>query len=124
LGNFIGWFPFDPHVVGSKLEFTVLTEDQFSNAGVQNLSTGAEITIYPNPTDQLQHLDITLKTKMKLSVKLFDLNGREILSIFEGEAHSENMNFQINTNNFKTGLYVYRIEIGEKMYYKKMIVQQ
>ena len=123
-GNFIGWFPFDPHAHPSIMEVTVLTEDALSNAQVKELTQGAAIALHPNPANEVQQLDIKLPGNAHLEVRLFDLGGQVVSTIFEGQTQQEQISFEVNTRNLSPGLYVYEIRINDKVYHKKMLIQK
>ncbi|MEZ4839242.1 T9SS type A sorting domain-containing protein [Flavobacterium sp.] len=81
--------------------FTVV---KFGNALSENLSlaqNNQRNTIYPNPTTDF--LNFHLEDGIANSIRLFDINGREI---YRGEI----INNQLDVSNLTTGLYLGRID--------------
>ena len=72
----------------------------------------------------MQQLDINLPVNAHLEVRLFDLGGQVVSTIFEGQTQQEQISFEVNTRNLSPGLYVYEIRINDKVYHKKMLIQK
>ncbi len=81
---------------------------------VNEKSIHAPIKIYPNPAEDILHLELPLKSK----VQIFNLNGQ---MVFDG-AFAETKT-QINLGDFMPGVYLLKVVSGEWVYNKKVVVK-
>ncbi len=75
-------------------------------------------TVYPNPTDGASIIQLTLTAHQKGKVQAYDLNGRLVKNIFEGELSEGATNFAWDgtdeqQNALAKGSYVIKIETEE-----------
>jgi hypothetical protein len=68
---------------------------------------------YPNPFNPVTHFKVTLPQRQKLSVKVFDLLGREVAEIFNGVKPSGRHEFSWNAINSSSGVYFVKVNAGE-----------
>lgn len=78
-------------------------------------------TIYPNPTDGLAAIDITVSEAMPLQYQLMDMRGR-ILEEHSTAINKGSSTINIDVRNYESGVYFYRLMLGEKIVTKKLIV--
>jgi hypothetical protein len=64
-----------------------------------------ELTLYPNPFNNSSMLNVKSNAESHVSIKLFDLLGRDILSIFDGFLTVGNHSFVINPQSLSSGIY-------------------
>lgn len=84
----------------------------------ESISNQASFTIYPNPA----HKNLTLKINSVLvpktiEVQIEDLNGR---IIYRNKISSNE--YMFNIENYKAGIYIIRLKIDDKFYYKKLVI--
>jgi hypothetical protein len=79
--------------------------------------------VYPNPTSGLTNLDITLQEHSNLSLQVLDMAGRIVLSkdFSNLGAGMHRLNFDMSAA--ARGIYVCRIQAGEKSITKKLSVE-
>ncbi|MFZ1702981.1 MAG: T9SS type A sorting domain-containing protein [Saprospiraceae bacterium] len=87
-------------------------------AKINSVHQSAELTIYPNPTNQaftyeLLNMDIEQETILNIS----DVNGQSILS----KDISSQTSGYVDLTNIPSGLYYIRIENDSVVYYKKLL---
>jgi len=78
---------------------------------------------HPNPFNSNTTIGFNLPTPNTVSIRIFDILGREISVILDGKyyragAHS----VQINSDLFSSGVYFYQVQSGEFINQKKMVI--
>jgi photosystem II stability/assembly factor-like uncharacterized protein len=79
----------------------------------------SDIKLYPNPTSQLQQIEIKTINSENIKVSLLDVFGKEIKTVNELEFHDEVYTASFDLSNLSSGFYVYKITIGERVTYLK-----
>jgi len=74
-------------------------------------SVNATVDIYPNPAQDLQTIRVTLSDAQKMDIALFDLMGRKITSVANGNFDQGEQRFLLQ--GLSTGTYFLKITIGE-----------
>jgi hypothetical protein len=74
---------------------------------------------YPNPFNPSTNIKITLEHRTKIILTVYDLIGRRIKTLFEGDCNSGDTQFawngkDDNNKNVSSGVYCYRISIMDK----------
>lgn len=74
-----------------------------------------KFNIYPNPTNNNFRVELSLKEKENISMKLCDINGKYISTIINKEFISNNIEYvDFNVNDLPSGYYNLIITIGNK----------
>jgi len=77
---------------------------------------------YPNPFNPSTTIEFTIPTSEFVSVKIFNLLGEEVATLVNGTLQSGNHTYVFDGSKLASGVYMYRIEAGEWMDVKKMIL--
>jgi len=77
---------------------------------------------YPNPFNPSTIISFTLPGKTFVSLKVFDILGKEAASIVSEEMPAGSYNRQWNAANISSGIYFYRLQTGSFTETKKMIL--
>ncbi len=77
---------------------------------------------YPNPFNPSTVIKYSVPTLTKVTIKIFDLLGREIKTLVDEEKTAGNYEVQFNASNLSSGVYFYRIQAGDFMQTKKLIL--
>ncbi len=77
---------------------------------------------YPNPFNPSTTISFALPSRSFVSLKVFDILGREQSTIVSGELQAGTYNRQWNAANLSSGVYFYRIESGSFSAVKKMML--
>jgi hypothetical protein len=77
---------------------------------------------YPNPFNPATTISFSLPSKSFVSLKVFDLIGREVASIVSGEMSAGNHTKQWNANNLPSGVYFYRLQAGSFTETKRLML--
>ncbi len=127
-------------VNGSKYSYLVTTFDKLNNesaatakinltaTGVENVySTPIAYSLdqnYPNPFNPITTIQFTLQHGNFTLLKIYDLLGREIATVVEGELNEGTHSYQLSGANLASGVYLYRIVSGSFVQTKKMVLQK
>lgn len=78
------------------------------------------IANHPNPFNSTTNFNFLLSKKEYILLRIFDILGREVTTIFSGEKNAGEHNLSWNATNSPSGIYFYRMSIGNQYYYGKM----
>lgn len=125
LGNFLGWWPFDPgnsdNIV--NMEYTLhLVRDDFVSTS-ENESNNS-INVYPNPSTAQQTIILNFDQPIDGSIRLLDMNGRMVMNIFDGHISSGRTSIDVNIEHLPSGVYFYTITADQKNTYRFKILKQ
>ncbi|MGE5811728.1 MAG: T9SS type A sorting domain-containing protein [Ignavibacteria bacterium] len=76
---------------------------------------------YPNPFNSFTVLFFKLNKEEEISIKLYDVMGNYIETIFEGIKSAGDHKLIYNAKSLSAGVYFYKVNTGEKVMIKKMI---
>ncbi len=101
----------------------------YTRTGIENASIIIPKTFnlgqnYPNPINPATTISFTLPLRSFVSLKIFDLLGREMATIVSEEMSAGNYTKQWNTNNLASGIYFYRLQAGSYAETKKLILMK
>lgn len=77
---------------------------------------------YPNPFNPSTIIKYSLKDEGRVTVKIFNTLGEEIRTLVDEIKPSGNYNLEFNANNLPSGVYIYRLQSGEFVSSKKMLL--
>ena len=81
------------------------------------------LAIFPNPTSDFTTIQFTLTKSSNVSIKVFDLSGREVATVLNKNADQGDHSFQLNTAQFSKGIYMVRLMSDAGIENQKLIVQ-
>ena len=90
---------------------------QLKNANSSNIS---EFKIYPNPFNSNFKVKINPFLNEIISLKLYDVNGRFIIELYNGISKTE-YNFDLNNNDISSGLYYVSLVSSDKVLNNKVV---
>ena len=76
--------------------------------------------IYPNPFNGQVRIDFNVEALRAVSLKIYDLMGREAATIYEGETAAGRHRTVWNGNDFASGVYIIRLESGGRVHTAKL----
>jgi photosystem II stability/assembly factor-like uncharacterized protein len=77
---------------------------------------------YPNPFNPSTSISFSLSSKSFVSLKVFDIIGREVATLVNGELSAGNHTRQWNAVNMSSGVYFYRLQTGTFTDVKKLVL--
>ena len=100
-----------------------------SNSGITSIKP-IEILIndfslsqnYPNPFNPSTKITYSVASLSNVSLKVYDILGREIITLVNEEKPIGKYEVNFNANNLASGVYFYQIKAGEFVQSKKMIL--
>lgn len=67
---------------------------------------------YPNPFNPTTKIDYTLPVNSKVTIKLYDMTGKEISELLNANQNAGSYTIQVNGLNLASGVYFYKIIAG------------
>jgi hypothetical protein len=140
--NDTNWQTFSYSFIGNPINFT---KDRYNNmwictpggglfvynpagvVGVENNTTvinGNYLLVqnYPNPFNPQTKIEVTIPEKSFVKINIYDINGRFIKQITKGNYNKGTYLFDFNGGNLASGIYFYRIQSGDFVQVKKMML--
>ncbi|MBI9071295.1 MAG: T9SS type A sorting domain-containing protein [Melioribacteraceae bacterium] len=77
---------------------------------------------YPNPFNPSTNIKYSIESANHVQIKVFDIIGREIITLVDDFKLTGNYNIDFNTNELPSGIYLYRIFSGNYNKTKKMLL--
>lgn len=77
---------------------------------------------YPNPFNPTTVISYQLPVSSYVTLKVFDVLGREVETLVNGELHAGEHSVQFNAKQLSSGIYIYRLQAGRVVHQKKMTV--
>ena len=82
---------------------------------ISDIAMNTTIQVYPNPTTNLVNIQSEFTIK---SITVYNIAGQVILN-----ESTDNTTYRVNTSNFDTGIYLFRIETEEGSIAKRVIIE-
>lgn len=79
---------------------------------------------YPNPMSSKGTISYTLEDNANVSVKLFDITGRQVLNVFEGTQGAGDHKVSFEVNELKDGIYFYELKAGDVTTTNKVVIRK
>ncbi|MFL3045033.1 MAG: T9SS type A sorting domain-containing protein [Candidatus Neomarinimicrobiota bacterium] len=110
------WVPLSNLFVG---DFMIRTElDSASNVSIEDpsdVSIPQEFKLgqnYPNPFNPVTTLEFDIPENAATQLALFDLSGREVMTIIDRELSAGHYRFQLDGRDLVSGIYIYQIQVN------------
>lgn len=103
---------------GGRLKFTTAVESR-----EQNIPESFFIEQnYPNPFNPSTTISFGLPSASQVTVKVFSMLGQEVATLFDGRKDAGVHTLQFDAANLGSGVYLYRIQAGEVVTIKRMVL--
>ena len=79
---------------------------------------------YPNPFNPTTIIPFTLNTSERVTLEVFNLTGQKIASIIDEAKTPGDYAVEFNGQNLPSGVYFYRLNIGELSEVRKMVLMR
>ena len=79
---------------------------------------------YPNPFNPVTTISYTIAAKDFVTIKVFDLLGKEIATLVNGEKPAGSYSVNFNGNKLSSGIYFYRMKAGSFVETRKLILMK
>lgn len=77
---------------------------------------------YPNPFNPVTNITFTIPARSFVSLKIYNIEGRELVSLVSKEMDAGKYTKQWNADNFASGVYFYRLTAGSFSQTKKLLL--
>jgi CSLREA domain-containing protein len=79
---------------------------------------------YPNPFNPVTHIRYGLPTLSNVKIEIYDMLGRKVSTLIDGQKPAGFHTVNFDGSNLSSGVYLYRIQAGEFIDTKKMILMK
>jgi hypothetical protein len=93
-----------------------------STAGIAQNTIAADLNIYPNPSNGLVNVDLSLTEKHMVSVNVTDMLGRAVETISAKSYAAGDVNLTIGSKGYNAGVYMVNINIDGQVITKKVLI--
>ena len=117
-----------------KYQYRLKQIDNNGNFEYHSLSGEVEVGVpakfelsqnYPNPFNPTTKIDYQLPLDSKVSLKIFDITGREVMSVLNNESRTAGYyTLNINASALSSGVYFYKVVADKYTQVKKMVVMK
>jgi len=77
---------------------------------------------YPNPFNPVTRIKYSVPKTGYLTIKVYDLMGREVATIFEGVQQAGNYSVTFDAGGLAGGIYLYQMKVGNFVENKKLVL--
>ncbi|NQU35642.1 MAG: T9SS type A sorting domain-containing protein, partial [Bacteroidetes bacterium] len=81
-----------------------------------------DISIHPNPVSGNANIEFSLNNTATVNIAVFDILGKQIQNLHEGELSGGSHNIQLNSDNMRQGIYFVKIQMNNEVVTKKIMV--
>jgi hypothetical protein len=81
-----------------------------------------EITVNPNPVSGAAEIRFHNPSHGYVSLKLYDMLGRKVMSLYEGITDSGEIKIEMNTSHLNGGMYYLKLESQGRIETEKLVV--
>ncbi len=106
-----------------ELLFRPSQSPQDTTTSIQSAISDNTLSIYPNPFRETCRVSFSLAEEGNVSMDLFDLAGRKVAALFDGEMAAGSQQLEIRRKGFVSGTYILIISFEDKLLQEKLIVQ-
>lgn len=90
---------------------------------MDDMAKGSSISSYPNPFSNSTTISFTAEESGPTSLKVYDLTGREVATLFEGNVEAGAQYAEtFKASNKKGGVYIYRLVNGNTIKSGRMLM--
>ena len=98
-----------PTTGGAAAAYTVGSAPAARLSAFEKQVMESSMVVYPNPTADLIHVRIEVIETTAIEITLFDLSGRNLSSLHEGEVSAGLHEFSLNGASLESGLYIMKV---------------
>lgn len=91
----------------------------------QNLNSPVEYSLeqnYPNPFNPTTQINYSIKETGLVQLKVYDILGKEVATLVNKNQEAGNYSASFDASNLSSGIYLYKLQSGEFVSSKKMIL--
>jgi len=103
---------------------TYIDDIQFGEfvSGIDDVRNSINFTVSPNPSNGFSTISFNNVSKSNININLFDLSGKFIKNITQGELKAGQQEIELNASDLAKGVYFIKVEQNDLSYTSKFIV--
>jgi len=114
------WYVCGPHA-GMGMKGIIIVEQ---STGVEDPAVGLAFTLSPNPAIDVVNVSWSRTTSSReYKIDILDINGKTVYTTADAVTAGTNQNVQINLSSYPEGTYIVRLQDGNGIRTKKLILQ-
>ncbi len=78
--------------------------------------------VFPNPATDNARINFRIKAAERVDIVLTDVVGKNVRTVAGGDLNAGEHNYPIPTSDLSSGIYVVRLQVGDRSYAKQLIV--
>ncbi len=75
---------------------------------------------YPNPFNNTTQITYRLKNPSNIKLKLYNIEGREVMDLFDGKKSAGEHTLSVNSSTLATGIYFLKLNSGSETFVRKL----
>ncbi|MCF7833374.1 MAG: T9SS type A sorting domain-containing protein, partial [Candidatus Marinimicrobia bacterium] len=79
---------------------------------------------YPNPFNPITTIQFAVPESQHVKLQIFDITGRLIETLINEFKEAGNWDVKWNAGNYSSGIYIYRLQYGDKHISRKMLLMK
>jgi len=109
---------------GNGMFSTTITDvNQISGVNnIKSLASPLQLRNYPNPADQFTTISFNLPVRNTVELKIFDIQGKEITTLYKGIKDAGLSSINFNTSALSNGVYFCHLIAGDVIETRKIVV--
>ncbi len=115
----------DNDIIWEGSDFTYDAKAQLARGMIVDIDeeiTSDDISVHPNPVSNLANIEFNLTNRSDVSIAVFDILGKNVKTIHNGELDGGKHSIQLNTGDMNQGVYFTKIQIDSNVVTKKILV--
>jgi hypothetical protein len=94
------------------------------NVGISELGDMGNVNLYPNPAGSIANIDLTLTGSADVSIMMFDMQGKAVMSIANERMNAGQHMLSVNTGELDAGIYFVKVNAGNAARIIKLVVMK
>ena len=93
---------------------------------INEIGTGSDdfklLSAYPNPFNPVTTIGFTIPKTINVNLTIFNILGEEVVTLHSGSLYSGSHTYQWDASQYAGGVYFYRLEAGEYVETRKIVL--
>jgi hypothetical protein len=115
------WWGVSPLGGNPICPYTLVVNGTITNNDEVVVNNENELKIYPIPTHNSVNIEFLLDETTDVMLDIFDLNGQLIKTVLTGQQIKGQHNISVSLDNIPTGIYLCRLQAGNKISTQKIV---
>lgn len=99
-----------------------LVVDTLTSIGDVQSINALEVAVFPNPAGSTANIVVKSNQNSAITIQLIDGMGREIRQVFNGDVHSGENIYSLNTSDVANGIYFVVVNDGDRTYHSRISI--